>query len=59
MQVTRFEWIVIGAIILSVFGILLHGCSGSATAPSDEVYRKCVEVNAADTTKCDQGFILY
>ena len=58
MQVTKFEWIFIGALLIAVFGIMLHGCSGDATAPTSEMYQKCIETTS-DSTECDKEYTVY
>lgn len=58
MQVTKIEWVFIGAFMLGLLGFMLHGCSGEATAADEnDMYQKCVEVS--DSTECNKSFTVY
>lgn len=54
MQVSKVDFIVIIVIAAVVFGFLLHGCSTNNAVASEEMYKKCVEVDGNDSTVCDQ-----
>lgn len=59
MQVSKVDFIVIIVIAAVVFGFLLHGCSTNNAVASEEMYKKCVEVDGNDSTVCDQEFVIF
>lgn len=57
MQMTKIEWVFIGAFMLGLLGFMLHGCSDEATAADSDMYQKCIEVS--DSTECNKSFTVY